>query len=401
MRDAVVPALILLLDVVVVLLTRQAGDRQMVPFGWALTVVASAVLVWRQRFPVVVIVATGVVSAVYYPLGFPDSPVALNLVVALYTVARVRGPVVSGVAAGVLLVGFMIPAGGVKEQLGAAAGVAPILLSALVLGEIARDRARRLAEADRRAVEAEAAREAEALRRVAEERLRIARELHDVLAHQISLINVQAGAALHVGEPEGAFAALGAIRVASKEALQEVRAVLGVLRDPGEGRPGEAQFGEAQFGEPDAQPGEMGPALSLDRLPELISRTEAAGLRVEAIVEVPALARAVEFAVYRIVQEALTNAVRHSRAKTAAVEVRRAGDRITVTVDDDGPMEPDEDGTAKPDKSEMSGNAGNGLRGMAERVAALGGTLEAGPRPEGGFRVWAQIPAAHQTDGNE
>lgn len=351
-RDAVVPGLILALDVLTVLLVREP----MAPLGWALTVLASVALVWRQRFPIAVLVVTGAAAAAYYPLGFPDSPIAVTMVVALYTVARLRGLVASGIGAGAALVAFTVPAGPIGDQLQTAAGMAPILLCAVVLGEIARDRARRLAEAV-------ASREAAAVRRATEERLRIARELHDVLAHQISLINVQAGAALHVREAEAAFEALGAIRVASKEALQEVRVVLGVLREEN--------------------------GASLARLPELVSGAEAAGLKVSVTVDVPELPAEVDLAAYRIVQEALTNAVRHGVGERVGVSLRPSGGDLVISVADEGLVAKNIDKSLRPG---VAPGAGNGLLGMAERVAALGGTLETGPRPGGGFQIKARLP---------
>ncbi|KHD74629.1 sensor histidine kinase, partial [Actinoplanes utahensis] len=234
----------------------------------------------------------------------------------------------------------------------------------VVLGEVARGRARqteqaeeRAALAEERAALAEAVQEAEALRRATEERLRIARELHDVLGHQLSLISVQSGAALHTREPDAAFAALRAVREASRDALREMRSVLGVLREP-------------------EQPG-------LGALPELFERTGTAGLTVHATIE-PDLSPPpdVQLAAYRIVQEALTNAVRHSTASRADVVIRRSGGALSVTVADPG----------EPRAGSGRETAGNGLRGMAERAASLGGALEAGPIPGSGFQVSARLP---------
>jgi signal transduction histidine kinase len=187
--------------------------------------------------------------------------------------------------------------------------------------------------------------------------------LHDVLAHQISLISVQAGAALHTRESESAFEALRAIRTASGEALREVRSVLGVLREP-------------------EQPG-------IASLPELFSRIEAAGLTVRAGVDLPPPAPlpAVQLATYRIVQEALTNVVRHSSASAADVHIRRTGGYLEITVEDGG-------GTVRDIRD------GNGIRGMTER-AAVGGDLRAGARPGGGFRVEVRLPVALDVDATQ
>ncbi|RFS84364.1 sensor histidine kinase [Actinomadura spongiicola] len=292
------------------------------------------------------------------------------------------------------------------------------LLLAVALGQYVRSRHLQAAAAERRAAEAERSREEEARRRAIAERLRIARELHDVLAHQISLINVQAGAALHRRDDPGrAYEALEAIKAASKETLRELRGVLGVLR----------QVDGAGDGQDTAGP--VAPQPSLARVGELLEQTAAAGLTVRragdlaeppaetpgsasggeradgpaeaepgsagpaALAELPA---PVGLAGYRIVQEALTNAVRHSGAAAVTVEVRRVPGAVIVQVDDDGsgPTDPDPDPTAGggPGAGGTGGAGGNGLRGMRERAASVGGRLTAGPGPAGGFRVWARLP---------
>lgn len=195
--------------------------------------------------------------------------------------------------------------------------------------------------------------------------MRIARELHDVLAHSISVINVQAGVALELIDerPEQARTALTTIKAASKEALGEVRQVLSTLRAPGEAP--------------------RAPAPGLDRLPELLEQAAAAGLHAEVTVEgdpVP-LAPGADLAAFRIVQEAMTNIVRHSGSRAARIRLGHLPGCVEVQVDDDGPA------VASGDSG-----GGNGLVGMRERAAALGGTVEAGPRPDGGFRVRARLP---------
>ncbi|MEV6599693.1 sensor histidine kinase [Actinoplanes sp. NPDC051346] len=381
-RAVAIPALVLILDVVVVLTSGDRDGRPLVPGGWTLMVLSAVALVWRQRYPVAVLAVTSATGLLYYPLGFPDSPIAVAFIIALYTVARDRGRWLAIGAAIFLAIAFSVLTSlnlngsgrnpSVQSQVQTAVGVAAILLLAIVLGEVARGRVRHVAQAEQRAALAEATRESEASRRAMEERLRIARDLHDVVAHQISLINVQANAALHTRSPDGAFEALEAIRGASKEALREVRAVLGVLR-------------QADGADP------VRPSPSLARLPELITRTEAAGLPVRTSVDVPTtpLPTAVELAAYRIVQEALTNAVRHASASSAGVDIRCTGGHVVVTVDDDGtqPIDP------------RALRDGNGLLGMAERAAAVGGELTAGPRPDGGFRVKARLPVTPDENG--
>jgi signal transduction histidine kinase len=203
-------------------------------------------------------------------------------------------------------------------------------------------------------------------RRASEERLAMAREIHDVLAHSLSLINVQAGVALHLmdAQPEQARSALSAIKDASRDALRELRGVLGVLRRVDEDAP-------------------RSPAPGLARLDELASAARTAGVRIETSVEgTPRpLPLGVDLAAYRIVQESLTNVARHAAARTATVRVTYGDDELTVQVDDDGV------GGSNP-----AATGGSGVRGMRERAEVLGGDLEAAPRPGGGFRVVARLP---------
>jgi len=247
-------------------------------------------------------------------------------------------------------------------NVGQALGLAAWLLVLGTGAEIIRTRRERRAELAH--VEAE-----EARRRASEERLLIARELHDVLAHNISLINVQAGVALHLLDerPDQARPALTAIKDASKEALGELRSVLDVLRRSEDGTTAP-----------------RAPTAGLRDLPGLVERTRSAGLDVTLDVSgesrpVPA---GVDLAAFRIVQEALTNVVRHAGTGGARVRLDYGDERLTVQVDDDGV------GTPVPPRD----GAGRGIAGMRERVQALNGTFEAGPRPGRGFRVRARFP---------
>jgi signal transduction histidine kinase len=204
-------------------------------------------------------------------------------------------------------------------------------------------------------------------RQAGEERLRIAQELHDVVAHHLSLINVQAGVALHLAErkPENVEPALSAIKDASKEALAELRSLIDVLRD-------------------DRGPAPLAPAPSLARLDDIVDRARHAGLHVTKTVEgrPRPLAAAVELAAYRVVQEAITNVVRHAHAGTATIALRYGDEVLTATVEDDGRGGPEV----------RSIQHGNGLRGMRERATALGGTLEVTASPLGGLRVAVELP---------
>ncbi|WP_243715076.1 histidine kinase dimerization/phosphoacceptor domain-containing protein, partial [Actinomadura bangladeshensis] len=239
--DAVLAAAALVVTVWMSAAAARPGDRPLWPGGLALIAVAAVSLAWRRRAPVAVLVVAVMVQPLYYPLGFPDGPVAAVLWVALFNAAVECRLVVSLGAVIVVNAGFLVVAfargggdGGDPEAVTDARGVASLSLGLLVtvaLGQYVRSRRDRAEAAERRAAEAERDREAEARRRAVAERLRIARELHDVLAHQMSLINVQAGAALHRrDDAERAYAALEAIKAASKETLRELRGVLGVLR---------------------------------------------------------------------------------------------------------------------------------------------------------------------------
>lgn len=203
-------------------------------------------------------------------------------------------------------------------------------------------------------------------RRTAEERerIRIARELHDVIGHALSQINVQASVGLHLmdRDPEQARAALGNIKDTSKTALEEVRSVLGVIRSDGEAP--------------------LAPQAELAELPRLVAGVRSPGFEAELVdrlVDQPG--RAVQFAAYRIVQEALTNVVRHAHATHAVVALERLGDELFVTVDDDG-------------RGVAGAEEGTGILGMRERAALLGGSVEVSPSPRGGSRVTARLPWA-------
>lgn len=222
----------------------------------------------------------------------------------------------------------------------------------------------KLQEAEGRAKEAERSREEEALRRTAEERLRIARELHDSLTHSISVIKVQAGVATHLARKKGEEPsdALLAIQEASGDAARELRATLDVLR-------------REDVETPDG--------LAVDQLPALVQRTRDAGLRATLRVSgaVRRLPADIDEVAYRVVQEALTNAVRHAGDASVTVEITYDAHAVTIRVDDDG--------TASPKPSAVPGY---GLVGMRERVTGVGGTLRAEPRTTRGFSVFAELP---------
>jgi signal transduction histidine kinase len=330
----------------------------------ALVLVAAGGLVERWRHPVAVLaVVFGAVLA-YFALGYANGPIWFALIAA-YVTAVVSGHRLA--AALTALAGFatfpwldyLLRDGRAPSVAGLAALAAWLLV---ILGAAEGFRIRR-----ERAAEAVRIKEEETLRRTSEERLRIARELHDALGHHLSLISVQAGVALHVNEdlPDQARGSLTAIKQASGEALRELRSVLDILRQEGE-------------------PAPRSPTSSLARLDDLVSQAAAAGLNVhsETEGEARALPFGVDVAAFRIVQEALTNVTRHAAASTATVRVGYGDHEVTVQIDDDG--------RGPGDGAALS--SGNGLRGMRERAAALGGDLQTGSRPGGGFRVRAQLP---------
>jgi signal transduction histidine kinase len=333
--------------------------------GIMLLVVGGGALAARRRYPGTVL---GVVLAATLGAGALGAHGAwLALIVAFFT-AVLRGRRVAAIAS--------LVAGYVASVWNASAEFALLLLAALItllsIAELSRALNARAA-ADRRG------RAESTARRASEERLAIARDLHDVVAHSISVVNVQANTALHLmdRQPERAREALTAIREVSGQALAEFAAVLGALRDVS---------GPAAESSDTRAP--LAPVPGVARLDELAARARSAGLTVSVAASGPVrqLPAGVDAAAYRIVQEALTNAVRHSAGRSASVRLRYGDGDLEIEVDDDGIGA----GAGWPART---GRAGNGLAGMAERARALGGTLNAGPRPDGGFRVLARLPA--------
>lgn len=348
------------------------GQPDRVPLdslGRVLLVLGGALLLFRHRFPRTVALGTATAVAAYLAAGFPYGPVFFLLALGAFAAVvaghrKVAWWALGGVWASHVLIAHWLyrwlpPPHDGRAPWGEELLVAAWVVAVVALSELVRVRREQLAK-DR------AERAAAERRRADEERLRIARELHDVLAHSISVINVQAGVGLALldSDPEQARSALSTIKDASKEALGEVRQVLDTLRTPGDAP--------------------RSPAPGLDRLPELTEQAGSAGLTVDITTEgTPAtLPPGTDLAAFRIVQEALTNIVRHSGSRTARLLLRHTPGALEIRVDDDGPAT---GGAGEP-------GGGNGLIGMRERAAALGGTVEAGPRPDGGFRVRARIP---------
>lgn len=341
--------------------SRGTGLRPLDAAGVVLLLAGPAALVVRRWNPPVVYAGIVAVLIGYLAAGYPFGPVPLAAFVALGTTVgrghRLPGYAVTAVAlaAGVLVHVLRYPAAGVPLS-----GISGWLAwAAAYVAAVELWRARRDRREQARAARAEAER-----RRGSEERLRIARDLHDVLGHHVSLINVQAGVALYLmdDDPEQARSALTAIKQSSRDLLHEMRSTLGVLRGVDE--------------EPPHQP-----VAGLARLADLVAATREAGLPVEVSIsgEPRELPPSVDTAAYRIMQEALTNARKHAGPAQASVLLTYTEDGVSMRIDDDGagPL--------------GSSDGGNGLPGMRERAAALGGTLTAGPRPGGGFRVDAHL----------
>jgi signal transduction histidine kinase len=335
-------------------------------FTFVLLLAGPAALLARRRQPLAALFATLTVLFAYNALDYPHGPIFVSVVVAFFAAVTSGHRLVAWVAGGAGYLAYLLILWGFDDEgapsLANAGATAAWLLVVLVVAEIVRIRSERVRELVH-------SREEEARRRAGEERMRIARELHDVLAHNISLINVQAGVALHLmdEQPAQARTALAAIKDASKEALRELRSVLGVLRQVDEEAP-------------------LAPAPGLDDLDGLVSRAGAAGLdvQVERNGNARSLPAEVDVAAFRIVQEALTNVTRHAGPASATVRVGYTEDDVTVQVDDDG-----RGSTAA---ANTDAGSGRGIAGMRERARSLGGELEAGPRPGGGFRVRARLP---------
>jgi signal transduction histidine kinase len=352
-------------------LTAPPGRAALDPFGYLLLALPVAAIALRGRLPVTVLLVTSACLLAYQLRGYPGVIPAVPVVVAVYVavLAGHRRVAIATVTAGFLgvLASDLIVHSGLPFRVVLQDRFLLIgwICASAMAAEWQRHRRAYLAQVERRAEEAERTRDEVARRRAGEERLRIARELHDSLTHSISLIKVQVGVAVHLARKNGEPVpdVLLAIQEASGDAMRELRATLEVLRD----------------NVPDGS--------GLDRLDDLVERARTAGLPTTVTVNGPrrGLPPVVDRTAYRIVQEALTNITRHAGPATAAITMSYRPDSLTVQVDDDGRAAPaPRPGTAP----------GVGLVGMRERVTALGGSLSAGPRPLGGFTVRAELPIA-------
>ena len=339
---------------------RTQGLGPITPWSYAGVAAAAVALAFRRTYPTPALVAVTAAMAVYLLGGNLYGPILFSLFVAVYTAGAHRP-----VREAVLTTGAVLAALVLCALIGSGTGVNPVMTQvAWVAGPLAIGVTVRVGRE-----QVLQARRDEARRQADAERLRVAQEVHDVVGHGLAAITMQAEIALHLLEKQPAQAsqaqeALVAISRTSRESLDELRATLGAVRRGGD-------------------TDDRSPAPGLARLDDLVARTRAVGVPVTVEVDGPptALPAAVDLAAYRIVQEALTNVLRHAGAATAEVRLHRGEEQLTVSVTDTGR------GSAP-----TSATAGHGLAGMSERVSALGGSLSAGPHPDGGFRVTATIP---------
>ena len=343
--------------------------------GYILLIASGVVVVLRRQFPVAVVAIIALTSLIYYTLDFPDGPGWLGLFVALFTLTAYGDGrwslAIAGAVIAVLAVDWLVAAANVEPR--AAIGWVFFRIGASVmsaaLGESVRTRRVIAADALERAELAERTREEEARARVDEERLRIAREVHDTVAHAIAIINVQSGVTAHLFDkrPERTREALEAIEKTSSQALREMRSILGVLRDTHDGRV---------------------PHPGLGQIDELIAQARHAGLdiKLESAPTTEALPSAVDSAAYRILQESITNVIRHVGSTRVTIRLLYGVDSLELCVTNERGDTSRDGGT--------SAVPGRGITGMRERCALLGGDLDAGPRADGGFAVSARLPFA-------
>lgn len=359
-------ALALIVGVIEIVGTYFAGQHQpdhraLDAGGFALLAMGAAGLVFRRKYPGGVLIFAMGMTLLYLLQDYPKGPNFLIMIIAYFTaMMHGRRLIVWAVLASEFVLFPWLPYFLGNEPAPTSTemfGLAGWLLVGAAVAEIAHIRQQRIMRT----------REEETRRRAGEERLRIARELHDVLGHNISLISVQAGVALHLmdKQPEQARVALTVIRDASKEALRELRSVLDVLRQVNEEPP-------------------RSPSPGLASLSDLVSRASEAGLQVHTEIsgDLKGLPASVDLAAFRIVQEALTNVMRHSGQTSSSVHVTCNEQELTLRIDNEVGGEAARDGIG----------AGQGILGMKERATSLGGMVEAGPHPDGGFRVFARLP---------
>ncbi len=356
-----------------------ASPRPLDAGAVALAATVAAAVAVRRRYPIAALVVLNAVPLVWFLGGYPGRLITLAPLIGCYTLAAYRGWR-WGLAGAVPTALIQIIA--IRVVLGDAetAGVVPdavLLVATAGSAGAAVGYYRAVLAATRAQLARETQTREERARRLAvEERLRIARELHDVFGHTMATISVQAGVGLHVIEqrPGQAREALTAIKKICDDGLTDVKTILGILR------------ADTSTEEEPEQP--RAPRGGLDRLTELLDTAEAAGLRVELNVDGDPrpLPAPVDLAAYRIIQEALTNVLRHAEARTVRLALTHEPSRLLIQIRDDGPT------TSADTHHTAAGRCGHGIDGMRERARALSGRLTAAPHPEGGFEVCAELP---------
>lgn len=328
--------------------------------AFGLVALAIVALPARRLLPRVALAGTTAAAAAYVALGYAGGPIYLAWLVTQYTIGahrpvRASLPAYAGSAAVLVATELAFSRAGWVSELGQAAAFIVVGLAPWAVGTIVRMRRESAA----------AAREEQRRDRAYQERLRTAQDVHDIIGHGLAAISMQAGVGLHVLDrsPEQAREVLKSIKASSQDALDELRSTLAVFR---------------------STDGQREPAPGLDRLDTLVSRTTEAGVPAE-LVRAGALRRlpaSVELTAYRIVQEALTNVLRHAGTASATVRLEQADEELTVQISD----------TGRGDDAGVGAGDGQGIAGMRARAGTVGGTLEAGPRPGGGFTVRARLP---------
>jgi len=348
------------------------GIAVIVVFGLGLWLLQIVPLLWRRSHPSLVLLLVAAAFGAKVLLGFNPGIAGLGLLIAMYSVAayevRARRLVFLVVAGLGFLAGFVVF--GVTGNPRSFAITVPSLffVAAWLIGDYLRTRRAYVAQLEERAARLERERDQDRRLAADDERTRIARELHDVVAHDVSVIAIQAGAAraVHATRPEAAAQALGLIETTARETLIELNRLLGVLRGSNGGTP------------------DRSPQPGIGQLAGLVEGLRAAGLEVDARVdgEPRTLPPAVDLSAYRIVQEATTNVLKHSRARRVDIRVHYSEAMLALDIRDDGPGDGGDEATS----------SGHGLIGMRERVALFGGELRAGRDPAGGFSIHARLP---------
>lgn len=370
-RDGL-PAVVLILVAAAATAAGRTGWHPPRAAGVAWMALTCLPLVFRSRWPLPVVVLTLAADLTHMALALNYALAPAASLVALYTFAARtsrRTAWITGFLASLAITGVYAASHHEPLLVGTSLLRFDFAIAATALGDAVRSRRLHLARVEARAERAERTREEEARRRVTEERVRIARELHDVVAHHITLVNAQAGVAHHLvrTDPDRAYQALAHIKDNSRAALDELRATVGLLRRP------------------EDAPDSRAPLPGLGDLDGLVGSMRGGGLSVQVVrTGLPrAVAPATELTAYRIIQEALTNTHKHASATQARVTLHYGASTLRVTVTDDG--------SPRPAKGE---GTGHGLIGMRERATAIGGTVTAGPAPDGGFEVVAELPLA-------